>query len=148
MTVTATPVKRKIRVDDLERVLKEIASADPDHVDRRADDGLLPRYVEDGKPNCLVAKALHKLGFSIGVLKALDREHPTGELVDAGVQIAESRHPALKKIDPLAKQLLKYVQDQQDRGRSWGKVVNDAFATRYLGLTGRWERQRKPWLFH
>lgn len=147
MTV-ATPVRKKITVKDLEPVLKAIAEADPGHVDRRAAEGLLPRYVEHGKPNCLVARALSRLGFSVGVLKALDQEHPTGELVDAGVQVAESRHPSLKKLDPLAKQLLKYVQDQQDRGLSWGRVVADAFTARkeyFLGF--RRERQRKPWLF-
>lgn len=140
--------RKPITVDDVEPVLKAIASADPDHVDRRAGEDLPARYVEHGKPSCLVARVLVKLGFSLGVLRQLDTEHPIGWLFDVGVPIAESRHPALKRIDPLAMQLLKHVQDQQDKGLRWGVIVVDALHVRKDWFFGdRRERERKPWLF-
>lgn len=136
--------QKKIPVSRVVEVLEEIAAAEPDRVDPRAEDGLLPRYLDKGQPNCLVAKALSRLGFSRGVLRALDREHPTGELVDAGVQVAESRHPALRKLDPTARALLQYVQQQQDRGLAWGRVTREAL-TPSRWFTRR-DRERKPWL--
>lgn len=137
--------KPSITVADVKGALETVARADPDHVDRRPAEGLPSRYVEQGKPACLVARALARLGFSVGVLKALDAERPVGELLAPGVRVEESRHPALRKLDPMALRLLQYVQDQQDSGRRWGRVVGDAFTTSVW--RGPFDRRRKPWLF-
>lgn len=136
---------RKITVDDVKTALETVALTDPDHIDRRAAEGLPARYIDRGKPDCLVARSLAKLGFSTGVLKALDQEHPVGEILHAGVRVEESRHPALRKIDPLALRLLQYVQDQQDNGQRWGRIVADAFSTSVWRTP--FDHRRKPWLF-
>lgn len=137
------PPARRITVPAVAEVLRELAAEDPDRVDRRTGDGLPPRYIDRGRPNCLVAVVLTRLGFSPGVLKALDAEHGTGNVI-AGVQVGESRHPALRKLDPYARRLLQYVQQQQDRGFRWGRIVNEAFARSHWPL--RNDLERKPWI--
>lgn len=123
--------------------LRAVVDEHPDRRDPRALDGLPARYIHRGRPNCLVAMVLTRLGYSDGVLRALDQEHPTGELVHAGVCVAESRHPALKKIDPVARQLLRFVQDAQDRGQRWDRIVADALTPSPWKV---WDRRAKPWL--
>lgn len=138
--------KKKITVDDVKAVAEEIARADPDHVDPRAQaEGLVPHYLVNGKPACLVARVLTRLGFPTGVLKDLDRENPVGDIFNSGVKVTESRHPAMRKIDPVALTLLQYLQDQQDRGERWGRIVGDAFTVSRWRV---WERRNKPWLHH
>jgi len=153
MPATATPVlkrprpapPRRITVAAVREALRAVADEEPDRVDRRAVDFLPARYIDGGRPNCFVALVLTRLGFSVGVLRALDEEHPTGELIHAGVRVAESRHPALKKLDPVARQLLQYVQDCQDRGERWGRIVNDALTpNKWFGQL--WDRRHRPWL--
>lgn len=140
--------RRRITVAAVRVALLAVAAEHPGRADRRVTDGLPARYVDRGRPNCLVALVLARLGFSTGVLRALDAEHPTGELVDAGVRVADSRHPALRKLDPLARQLLQHVQDGQDRGQPWARIVTSAFTpTRIWGPLGsRLDRRSKPWL--
>lgn len=143
---TATKVRRKISVTDVRTALVEVVSEDPEHADPRVVDDLPPRYIAQGEPVCLVAKVLTRLGFSVGVLKQLDTEPRIGDILHKGVKVAESRHPALRKIDPVALRLLAYVQDQQDRGQKWANIVGEAFnRSRYLPV--RWDQKRKPWLF-
>jgi hypothetical protein len=145
--VLKNPVRsKKITVDVVHAALLEVVEEEPERRDRRAEDGLCARYMDQGQPNCLVAKVLLRLGYSTGVLRQLDREFPTGELCHAGVRVVESRHPALRRIEPAALKLLQYVQDQQDRGHEWGAIVGDAFR-RNRFFSDRWYRERKPWLF-
>lgn len=138
------PAFRRITVGVVQEAMREVVQANPARADRRPVNGLRPRYVEKGEPTCLVAMILAKLGYSTGVLKALDQEHPVGELCAAGVRVQESRHPALRKIDPLARMLLQYVQDKQDSGYRWDQIMRAAFSTGPFGL----DRRRKPWLRH
>lgn len=133
----------RITVTDVRAVLEEVAQAEPDHTDPRVEDDQPVRYLVAGQPSCLVARVLSKLGFSTGILRALDRERPTGEIIRVGVKVAESRHPALRKIDARAIALLQYVQTKQDQGRPWGRIVRDAFSP------GPWyslRERNKPWL--
>ncbi len=136
---------RRVTVASVTQVLRATVAEYPGRADRRATDGLPARYIDRGGPNCLVALVLVRLGFSVGVLKALEQEHPGGELCQAGVKIAESRHPALRKIDPLARRLLQFVQDQQDAGRRWDVIVTDALTPTWWA-TRRGNEARKPWL--
>lgn len=137
---------RRIDVPLVRIVLEQIAAEEPEHRDGRITDGLCARYIHQGQPNCFVARVLDRLGFSIGVLKALDAKLPIGEMVHTGVRIEESDHPALRRLTPNARQLLAFVQRQQDRGWAWGKIVRDAFSLDPWVLP-RWNRQRKPWLY-
>ncbi len=136
--------RRRIDVADVMTALETVVAEDPNHVDRRAKDGLPARYVDRGAPNCLVARVLAELGFSLGVLRSLDQEHPTGDLFHVGVRVQDSRHAALRKIDPLAMRLLAFVQTAQDRGEKWGAIARNAVTP------DRWfpkrDRERKPWL--
>lgn len=132
----------KITVEAVKTALEQVVAAEPGRVDKRVQNEQPPRYVANGKPFCLVAKVLARLGFSVGVLHALDREHPLGAL-NSGVQIAESRHPALKKIDDRAIQLLQYAQKKQDSGLPWGFILREAFTppSRFS-----FRERHKPWL--
>lgn len=146
-TASPTKVRRKIHVSDIRAALEEIVAANPEHADPRVEDDLPPRYVAQGKPTCLVAMVLMKLGFSIGVLKALDAEPRIGDVINpGGARIAESRHPALRRIDPIALRLLCHIQDQQDRGCRWKQIVTSAFQ-RHRHFGAYWDRRQKPWLF-
>ncbi len=151
-TATSTrPGKRtgKVKITALavRAALEQVAAAAPTHVDQRAADDLPARYVTGGQANCLVARVLERLGYSLGVLKALDNEHPVGELSAPGVRVAESRHPALKKIDADAKVLLQWVQDKQDAGQTWGRIVEQAFRPKGVFEFESWDRRRRPWLY-
>lgn len=136
---------RRITVPAVRAALQAVIDEHPRRADRRVEDGLSARYIDRGRPNCLVAMVLTKLGFSTGVLRALDQEHPTGELRAVGVKVDESRHPALRKIDPTARKLLQYVQDAQDCGKRWDRILSEAFSSRPW-IARRWDQKRKPWL--
>lgn len=139
----ASPV---ITVADVKETLEIIASASPDRIDTTAVAGGIPRYVTKGKPNCLVARVLAELGISTRTLSQLDYEVPVGGIVDAGVKIAESRNPELRRLVPAARALLQFVQDKQDRGARWGRAARAALRRNPL-IPARIERVRKPWLF-
>lgn len=149
MTVDTTAAKThssKIDVDQVRTAMNEVVFTAPGHVDRRAENTLPARYVEHGEPVCLVAKILMKLGYSIGVLKELDREYPMGEIVHAGVLIGSSRHPALRKIQPEAIALLQFLQDRQDRGWTWSQIALKAFEPKGLMLA-KFDQRNRPWLY-
>lgn len=146
MSSTACVKPKEITAAHVLAVLHDIATAEADRVDPRSEAGLLPRYLHRGQPNCLAARVLARLGYPTSVLRALDREFPTGELVHGGVQIAHSRHPSLRRLDDNARALLQHLQTQQDRGWPWGRIIKQA-ATRSKWFSRRHEKTRKPWLF-
>ncbi|TDC02660.1 hypothetical protein E1091_00215 [Micromonospora fluostatini] len=118
--------------------LERVAAERPDHRDGRAANRQPCRYLTGGEPSCLVALVLHRLGVSVGVLRALD--HEVGRR-GAGVRINESRHPALRRVEPAALALLAYVQRMQDSGHTWGQAVEDA-----LSEKRRYGRFARPWM--
>ncbi len=146
-TIERKRVKVRITVNAVRAALEEAAAASPARVDHRVDAEQPARYVHSDRPDCLVALALAKLGFSVGVLKALDAEHPIGDPFTSGVCVAESRHPALRKIDDQAKFLLQWVQDQQSAGRTWGRIVLAAFKPKAVWRFKSWDMRRRPWLY-
>lgn len=137
---------RRIDVEQVRAALEEIAAQEPDQRDPRVQDELPNRYLDRGRANCFVARVLLRLGYQTSILKALDDEYRIGQPFHAGARIGESRHPALAKLTPTARRLLQYVQDAQDSGQAWGRIVRDAF-TAERWLLRRWVRERKPWLF-
>jgi hypothetical protein len=141
----AAPVRRRITVPAVRAALEDVVAEHPGRVDRRSVDELPNRYIDQGKPSCLVALVLVQLGFSHGVLKALDQEHPPGDVYQPGVRVADSRHPALKRCRREALLLLQYVQSRQDRGDEWGRIVTDAFK-RNTWICRR-DEKRRPWLY-
>ena len=132
---------RRITVAAVRAALEDVVAANPGKAGHPLRDDQPSRYIEQGQPSCLISLVMLRLGFSKGVLRALDEEHPTGEILQTGVTIEESRHPALKKITEDARRLLQYVQEAQDRGVRWDRIVTDAFRRQ------RWFRVgKKPWL--
>ncbi len=115
----------------------------PGRKDPRPADGKPPRYVVNGAPHCFVAHVLSRLGWSVGQLHALDAEPGDGPPL-AGVKIATSQHPSLRRVDPVALKLLAFVQARQDRGFTWASIVDSAFAVN--PSFPNWDRDRKPWL--
>ncbi len=132
---------RRISVASVRDALRAVAADYPGRTCIGRVNGAPARYVRHGRPDSLVALVLARLGYSTGVLTALDAEHPVGSVCERGVTVDESRHPALAKLDPLARQLLAYVQTRQDAGRPWDRIVADALRPA-LFLRYR----RKPWL--
>lgn len=115
---------RRITVDDVAAALDAVARERGRRTDDRVERKLAPRYVEHGQPCCLVAVVLHRLGFTIGQLKQFDAESGPG---GGGIILSQSRHPLLKRIEPLARQLLVYVQRRQDMGgEDWPQIVDRA----------------------
>lgn len=138
---------RATRVDvrAVRTALDTVAARHPYRKDRRAKDGLPPRYIDQGQPNCLVAMVLVELGFPPTLLRELDRELPVGTLHREAVDIAESRHPALRRMDPLARQLLQWCQRRQDSGCIWQYIAEEAFKINGWTTT-KHNLRRKPWL--
>jgi hypothetical protein len=144
--VTRPLRQKKITVAQVRAALEDIARQHPRRVDQPAGEELPARYVAVNRPACLVANVLVRVGFNLGQLKALDAEHAVGDLFAAGVRVAESRHPALRKLDDNAKALLQWVQDKQDAGQQWGRIVTEALRPRASWLA-RWDRRKRPWLY-
>lgn len=119
----------RITLAEVTRTLRALAEEHPDKVDERAEQRRPARYVHHGQAICLVAVVLHRLGVPITQLKQLDREGCQDSTTSsAGIQLAKSHHPAIRRIDPVARKLLDHVQRQQDRGGwfSWGRVIEEA----------------------
>lgn len=138
---------KRVTVPIVRAALEEVAWRYPFRVDIRALAEVPARYVDHGTPACLVAHILERLGYSVGILSALDAEHPVGDFFHTGVRIEEARHPALRRIDDNARALLAWVQAQQDRGRRWGAIVRDAFRAKRLWVRARRDREQRPWLY-
>ena len=118
----------RITLDAVIDTLRALAEELPDKVDPRVGRGLPPRYVEHGEPVCLVAVLLHRLGYSVGHLKQLNREGPqAAQASTGGVVLGRSRNPLLRRIDPVARDLLDAVQAKQDRGGwyTWRRAVDE-----------------------
>ncbi len=146
--MTAEIVVKRITVAEVREILIALVESDPERVDPRTVDDLRPRYLGlDNAPNCLVAHLLIKIGFDEHLLRQLDHEFPLGNILDAGVRISESRHPAVAEFDPKALALLDYLQDCQDGGLPWMDCYLDAFAKPSRFIPMRYVRERRPWLF-
>lgn len=111
-------------------VLKEISEEYPDRTDPRSGTQQC-RYIGNGRPQCLVAEVLSRLGVSTKSLSQLDRE-----CRGQPVQLSGSKHPSVRRFTRSARDLLDFVQRVQDSGRTWGSTV--AWATESNGRTRSW----------
>lgn len=105
-------------VDAVRAVLDQVAAEHPDKVDRRPDGGLHPRYIEHGRPACLVAVILTRLGVSKGKLRQLDQEDR---------RVGESADPLWRRFTRDARGLLHYLQSQNDGAETWSQARRAAF---------------------
>lgn len=69
-----------------------------------------PFYVWEDEPDCLIGNALFELGIPVEVLQEFD------DYSDAGIA-------DLFSIDNDDTRHLRYIQDGQDTGYSWGQVI-------------------------
>lgn len=136
-----------VHVADVREALTRVVAANPGRTDRRIEDHLNPRYLDHGRPTCLVAEVLLELGFRITLLQALDRECHVGHVASAGVRIRDSRHPALKRLHPAARTLLQHLQSRQDRGVGWHDIAEHAFKPRSVWRLAKHDREARPWLY-
>lgn len=109
---------------DLDRVVKAmdwVVDAAPDRIDRRAEGDLGCVYAEHGAAACLVGAILVDLGVEVRTLKGLDRE---------GKYIHESEHPFWRRFQPEARDLLSFLQRQNDASWTWESAREQAFTVR------------------
>lgn len=77
-------------------------------------------YVHNGKPDCLMAKALHALGTPVHVLAQCEGMLIRGVLGSVGVDVRSTdQHQR-------AGAWLRAVQSSQDDGNEWGQCVEHA----------------------
>jgi hypothetical protein len=105
-------------LDEVIRVMDEVIDKQPERIDRRAEGHLGCVYAEHGDAACLVGVMLKTLGVKVRTLRALDRE---------GKYIAESVHPYWRRFQPEARDLLAYLQRQNDGSWTWNKARERAF---------------------
>lgn len=105
-------------VDEIRTILDTVTAERPDHIDRRPNAGLTPRFIDHGQPACLVGVILARLGVSTGLLRALDRD---------GARLDEIEHPLRRRFTPEAWALLAYLQHGNDGATSWQEVRRRAF---------------------
>ena len=149
MIIAATPITPRalppaaVSTSRVRAILAQLARTEPDRTDEPLPDDRPARYLRDGEPTSLVAHALIQLGYPQAILRELDREHALGDL-RPGVHLAQSRHRALRALQPSARALLEHIQRWQ--GRPWSEVVTAALAPAHR-LTVTFDRRRRPWLY-
>lgn len=144
-----------ITTEQVKAALDEVARERPGHIDGRVARQLAPRYVEHGKPCCLVGVVLHRLGFTVAQLRQFDNESGRG---GGGIRFAESRHPLLQRITPEARLLLDYLQRRQDIREDWAVIADralqrDEFTADPVReqpmfrdhIAGQWAYETFPW---
>ena len=139
-------LRRRISLATVRRVLLDVAAEYPDRVDPRVERGLPPRYCEHGRPACLVAEVLTRLGWTIVQLRELDREgQMPAKASVGGTPLAHSRNRRLRRIELTARRMLDELQRQQDRGWSWSRAVAWVLQEDSHGRYWRASGHVKPW---
>lgn len=108
-------------LDEVIRVMDEVIDKEPKRIDRRAEGRLGCVYAEHGAAACLVGAVLVKLGVEVRTLRGLDRE---------GKYISESAHPFWRRFQPEARNLLSFLQRQNDASWTWSQARERAFTVR------------------
>lgn len=119
-------------VIDVHTHLTEVVSREPDRRDPRSTRNLGLRYIDGGRPACLVAQILADLGVSLGVLRALDAESGRG---GGGVRLQHSQHPIRRRFTGDAWSLLVLLQRMNDSGEDW-KLSAELAVARFTQQTG------------
>lgn len=105
-------------LDDVIRVMDQVIDKEPNRIDRRAEGRLGCVYAEHGAAACLVGEMLVALGIEVRTLKGLDRE---------GKYIHESEHPFWRRFQPEGRDLLSFLQRQNDASWTWATARDRAF---------------------
>lgn len=117
-----TTALRTITREDALRALEEVvAEAGEDYVYQPPNQGLTCVYVADGRPSCLVGRALFRLGVSIETLHWLDREFGGFYCRDLNDELPEKI-----PMDESAAIAFARAQERQDARCSWGEALRAA----------------------
>lgn len=100
--------------------LREVVAGNEDYV-YQPPVGSMCVYVHDGKPSCLVAQVLSKLGVGIDDLGRLD--HKSTDHFDSPVPVTAYRLSDHMPIEDRASGILGYAQSRQDLGETWGEAL-------------------------
>lgn len=134
--------KSKRTVQQVREVLDAVVAEDPDRRDRRAAAGVQggSRYVEQGHCACLASEILHRLGFSLGRLKTLDTAADGDPIHLSGSDLAVY-------FEPLAFELLIFLQNKNDQGWTWSRVRQDALSiSDFWAHHPKYRYRGKEWL--
>lgn len=105
-------------LDQVIQAMDQVIDKEPGRIDRRAEGRLGCVYAEHGAAACLVGEMLVALGIEVRTLRGLDRE---------GKYIHESEHPFWRRFQPEAKDLLSFLQRQNDDRWTWDTARLRAF---------------------
>lgn len=111
----------KYDLDKVIQAMDQVIDEQPERIDRRAEGRLGCVYAEHGAAACLVGEMLANLGVEVRTLKGLDRE---------GKYIHESEHPFWRRFQPEARDLLSFLQWQNDDRWTWDAARKRAFTVR------------------
>ncbi len=135
--------------------LNEVVDGNPEHIDRRPATGqLVPRYVEHGRPACLVAAVMHRLGLSIGLLRQLDRGAGEPGALSSVVPWS-CEHAIRRRFTPTAWEMLAALQSVNDQAVTWRACRANVLSERgWLGrrwVVSPWAMRHgssigRPWL--
>ena len=107
----------------LEALAHVVKDAGEEYVDPGAVQGNMGcRYVKDGKPSCIVARALSHLGVPVEVLRSMD----TSFNPQIGYDGKDRLHDYGVVLDAYATSALAVAQGIQDGGGTWGYAVDKA----------------------
>jgi hypothetical protein len=125
--------RSRYTVQQVREALDAVVIENPERRDRRAAEDVPggSRYVEQGQCACLASEILHRLGFSVKRLKTLDKAADGDPIHLSGSDLAAY-------FEPLAFDLLIFLQNKNDRGWTWGRVREDA-----LTISDFWAHYRK-----
>src|SRR5882757_128354 len=118
-----SPIDRDTALRLLE---KQVRLAGSDYVYEAHDN--VCQYVNDGQPDCLIARALVDYGVPVAVMEEWD--NPTREIKQ--VWDDHMNRPAFLTL--AAVKVFAVAQDKQDAGQSWGYAVDAARNAMNMGL--------------
>lgn len=127
--------KHRHDVAQVREAMEAVCAETPEYADQRA----RCSYLERGKPTCLDAAILARLGVSTGLLRDLDKE---------GTRINATRHPLRRRFTEQAWELLTYLQNSNDAGTPWGRIREEAFRPNpyWWRVNRRYALAAMPWL--
>lgn len=135
MTVSLIKPKH-IDLDDAVTVLHALAAERPDYVDPDAAPPTSGKasscqYQKDGQPSCIVGHFLHRIGMPTHFLVQLDEQGLTADHL-SGVEYYDDEDgtyvPLVPEVTfaPEAVEYLRWAQERQDAGDTWGAAVEYA----------------------
>lgn len=87
-------------------------------------DTYLCLYAHEGKPDCVVGRALHKAGVTVEQLEAMDNIGATYDGFPTGIGVVAM--PENVNLTEQGREVFKAAQEWQDAGFKWGEALSFA----------------------